>query len=129
MDIKIDFPQNQGILICIGIFMGLIIVLLVYCLYGAWRQNRRLQAEVNLLNDINKKTEILSIDTKSEEESDLSFYKHFNRSEAERPKTPPSSPTIEDYDSEKRKKSFRLSLEKTLSPLHKNGSDNGKLLN
>ena len=57
----------------------------------------------------------------------IEYYKQMNRNEEPKPRkptTPPSSPTIEDYSSgKKKKKNFDFT---SLSPLHKRNSDDGE---
>jgi hypothetical protein len=100
--------------------MTLVILLLAYCLYGAWHENQRLQAEVLQLNEI-KRTE--QEERSEETDEDQSFYKQFNRDEdSKKPITPPSSPTIEDYDSCVKRRKFKMDLERTLSPMRQRNS-------
>jgi hypothetical protein len=67
-------------------------------------------------------------DVKSEE-TDTEWFKQMNIDQPESrpgdPTTPPSSPTIEDYDSGKKKKKLSLDLS-NLSPVAKRNSDDGE---
>ena len=107
----------------VGIGLGLtfVIFILVYFLYNAYKQNQRLQVELDTLNE-NKGS---AGDMRSEE-TDSEYYKQMNKNEEmSKPKTPPSSPTIEDYDSGNRKKKSNLDWT-NLSPLNKRNSDDGE---
>ena len=106
-----DLFASKRFLITLTLGLTFIILFLAYNLYNAYKNNQRLQIELDSINE----TIQCSVERGSEE-TDSEFYKQMNLTEpvkdSKEPTTPPSSPTIEDYDSGKRKKKLSLDLTK-----------------